>query len=143
MYFLLDYKLMFVQYVHIPLGRLREGTLQGDEIMATNQPSLGDFDLEQQRMLTLANLATTLRVFPFDAARAEFSRLFNRAQLVLETDDLELARLLRVSRPTVGRWTRGESAPHPIGRKPVFMVLAKLAEGKLRIHASHQAVGAY
>jgi DNA-binding transcriptional regulator YiaG len=110
--------------------------------MAISQPLVGDFDTEQQRIMALEKLATTLRGFPFDAARAEFSRLFNRAQLVLETDDLELARLLRVSRPTVGRWTRGESAPHPIGRKSVLIVLAKVAEGKLRIHANHQAVGA-
>jgi hypothetical protein len=106
--------------------------------MAASQLSTGD-----SRVATLESLATTLKTFPFEAERSEFSRLFDRAQLILEIDDLELARILRVSRPTIGRWTRGDSAPHPIGRKSVLVTLAKLAEVKLRVHTSHQVVGAH
>ena len=95
-------------------------------------------DHERHRVMTLQHLIETLRGFPFEANRAEFSRLFDRAQLALEIDDTELARALRVSRPTIGRWARGDSAPHPIGRKPALMSLAELAEAKLKHHTSHQ-----
>lgn len=108
-----------------------------------SQVLVGDPSSERLRVTSLENLVTTLRSFPFEADRSEFSRLFDYAQLVLEIDDLELARILRVSRPTIGRWTRGESAPHPIGRRSVLTTLAKLAEVRLRVHASHQVAGAY
>jgi transcriptional regulator with XRE-family HTH domain len=99
--------------------------------------------LEQARIQDLESLIAGLQNFSFEAERSEFSRLFDRAQRVLEIDDLELARMLRVSRPTIGRWARGESAPHPLGRKPVFVMLAKVAQAKLRVHETHhEAVGA-
>jgi len=98
---------------------------------------------ERLRVLTLRHLLEALKGFPFEAERAEFSRLFDRAQSVLEVDDTELARALKVSRPTIGRWARGDSAPHPIGRRPVLMTLAELAEAKLKQHTSHRkGVGA-
>jgi hypothetical protein len=111
--------------------------------MAGSQVLVGDPSSERLRVTSLESLVAALRGFPFEADRSEFSRLFDHAQLVLEIDDLELARILRVSRPTIGRWTRGESAPHPIGRGSVFATLAKLAEVKLRVHTSHQVAGAY
>jgi len=92
---------------------------------------------DHERVMTLQHLVETLRGFPFEAKRAECSRLFVRAQLALEVDDTELARALRVSRPTIGRWARGDSAPHPIGRRPALMSLAELAEAKLKHHTSH------
>jgi DNA-binding transcriptional regulator YiaG len=70
-----------------------------------------------------------------DSPRAQFAELFAKAQRVLELDDAELARAFKISRPTVGRWARGESAPHPLGRKPVFDVLGRYAMAKLRRHA--------
>jgi hypothetical protein len=98
---------------------------------------------ERLRVTILQSLVAALQNFLFEAERAEFSRLFDRAQLVLEVDDTELARVLRVSRPTSGRWARGDSAPHPIGRRPVLLSLAELAEAKLQYHTNHQrAVGA-
>jgi transcriptional regulator with XRE-family HTH domain len=120
----------------------------GEKAMAGTQLSASDVSVsssdEQLRVTALQKLAAALRSLPFEAERSDFSRLFAHAQLVLEVDDLELARTLRVSRPTVGRWTRGDSAPHPIGRQPVLMTLAKLAEAKLRVHANHrEAVAAY
>jgi hypothetical protein len=94
--------------------------------------------LEQARIQDLESLIAGLQNFSFEAERSEFSRLFDRAQR-----DLELARMLRVSRPTIGRWAWGESAPHPLGRKPVFVMLAKVAQAKLRVHETHhEAVGA-
>jgi transcriptional regulator with XRE-family HTH domain len=95
-------------------------------------------EYEKIRVLALGQLRDALRSFRFEAERVEFSRLFDRAQSILELDDTELARTLRVSRPTIGRWARGESAPHPLGRRPVFYVLADIAEAKLKRHASHQ-----
>lgn len=83
----------------------------------------------------LDRLLQELRTFPEDGDRAAFSTLFKEAQLILEQDDLELARLFKVSRPTIGRWARGESAPHPIGRKPVFAALAKIARAKLSYYS--------
>jgi transcriptional regulator with XRE-family HTH domain len=97
---------------------------------------------ERLRVTTLQHIAAALRNFPQDADRSQFSHLFDQAQVVLELDDTELARILRVSRPTVGRWARGVSAPHPIGRTPVLITLAEIADAKLKYHASHQAVGA-
>ncbi len=65
-----------------------------------------------------------------------FARLFHKAQRVLELDDTEVARALQISRPTVGRWARGESAPHALGRKPALMWLAKQAGHKLLAHSA-------
>lgn len=98
---------------------------------------------EQLRVMTLERLVEALRDFPFEADRAEFSRLFDRAQSVLEVDDTELARTLRVSRPTIGRWARGDSAPHPIGRGAVLLSLAEFAEAKLKHYTRYRkSVGA-
>jgi len=40
------------------------------------------------------------------------------------TED-ELCRDLKISRPTLVRWTEGKSAPHPIGRPSVIQYLNK------------------
>jgi len=95
-------------------------------------------DHETLRVTTLQELVAVLRGFPIETERAEFSRLFDHAQSVLEIDDIELARTLRVSRPTIGRWARGDSAPHPLGRRPVLTCLAEFAEAKLKHHTSHR-----
>jgi hypothetical protein len=97
---------------------------------------------EQLRVTTLQHLVAALTGFSLNADRAEFSRLFDHAQRVLEVDDTYLARLLRVSRPTIGRWARGDSAPHPIVRKPVLTSLADIAENKLQQHRSHNGLAA-
>jgi transcriptional regulator with XRE-family HTH domain len=89
---------------------------------------------EAERVKMLELLAGTLRSFNGVEDREAFSRLFHAAQTILEFDDLELARALRVSRPTVSRWTRGESAPHPLGREPALRLLADMADAKLRRH---------
>ena len=91
---------------------------------------------EQLRVKTLTELVRVLQALPANAERSEFSRIFDRAKSVLEIDDIDLARRLMVSRPTIGRWARGDSAPHPLGRKPVLQSLAMLTEAKLKHHIS-------
>lgn len=69
---------------------------------------------------------------------SEFAELFNKAQGVLELTDEEVADRLSVSRPTVGRWSRGETAPHPIARPGIFLVLADIAKDKLKVCKSRR-----
>jgi len=90
-----------------------------------------------ERVDVLETLAEDLRAFPEAAPRAEFTRQFKVAQLILELTDEDLAQLFQISRPTVGRWRNGDAAPHPIGRKAVFHSLAKVAKDKLK------AIGRY
>lgn len=89
---------------------------------------------ERLRVATLEQLVASLRNFPVEADRAAFSTLFGDALRLLELEDVDIARTLRVSRPTISRWARGDSAPHPLGREPVFHVLAELARARLRRH---------
>ena len=65
-------------------------------------------------------------------ARQQFTELFAAALQVLELETDQVARLFKISRPTVSRWTRGISAPHPLGQGPVFQVLEQKASEKLR-----------
>ncbi len=67
-----------------------------------------------------------------DLDRKEFSHIFANALSVLELNHETVARLLKISRPTVSRWESGISAPHPIGRKPVFHLFKQMAQAKLR-----------
>lgn len=63
-------------------------------------------------------------------SRNGFAEAFKRALRVLELDDYEAAKIFQISRPTVGRWTRGDSSPHPVGRQPILKSLEKRAERK-------------
>lgn len=94
---------------------------------------------ERTRLETLAAMIDLFRQFPKDSTQKQFSNLFAWGQLVLELDDVELAQMFRVSRPTIGRWARGDSAPHPIGRKAVFDSLCKVAKAKLKHHKGEAA----
>jgi hypothetical protein len=96
---------------------------------------VAEFDqYESERVKALQRLIGALKQFPKEAERSDFSDLFDRAQKLLELDDSELAGILRVSRPTVGRWARGDSAPHPIAREAVLKTFVGLADGKLKHH---------
>lgn len=66
-----------------------------------------------------------------DISRSEFCQAFAQAQLALGYSDVILAKIFQISRPTVGRWARGETAPHPIGRKPILEALARHLERSL------------
>jgi hypothetical protein len=63
---------------------------------------------------------------------AEFANLIALAQPLLTLDDLEMAKLLKVSRPTISRWVRGISTPHPLMRKPIFDALVKKARAQVK-----------
>jgi len=69
-----------------------------------------------------------------DLIRQEFAELFSYSVNVLELDQETVARKFKISRPTVSRWETGASAPHQLGRKPVFKFLQKIAKEKLRQH---------
>jgi hypothetical protein len=93
---------------------------------------------ENLRVESLLQLGLALKNFPSDAERAEFARLFDRARSILEIDDTELAGMLKVSRPTIGRWARGDSAPHPLGRGSVLQILADLSQEKIKRHIGYR-----
>jgi hypothetical protein len=62
----------------------------------------------------------------------DFPALLKLAQKHLDLDDLEMSRILKVSRPTIGRWVRGDSTPHHLSRKTIFDVLAKKARARAK-----------
>jgi len=101
------------------------------------RPMERDRWMEVGREQALSELIEALLDYPAKSDRLDrtwFAGLITRAQDVLEAEDDELADRLGVSRPTIGRWERGETAPHPIGRPGVLRVLANMANEKLRFH---------
>jgi hypothetical protein len=88
---------------------------------------------ERFRVAALKSLIAELK-HGAQLSREEFGKLFGKAQRVLELDDFAIARALQISRPTVGRWVRGESAPHPLGRRPALPWLAREAQHRLKQH---------
>jgi hypothetical protein len=104
-------------------------------VFAEVEPLVEQFrDTELQQVKLLQGLVGQLKSAPTDNAEA-FAKLFALASEMLHADDLQLARVFKVSRPTIGRWTRGESTPHPLGRRPVFQTLLKMVEAEIRKHA--------
>lgn len=63
---------------------------------------------------------------------SEFDSLIAASQGLLDLDDANMATLLKVSRPTISRWTRGKTSPHPVVRNAMFSVLIKSAQSKVR-----------
>lgn len=100
------------------------------EPISSIRPSAGqDF-----RRAQLSKVLEDLRVFTEENSREAFRKAFEDAQRALEASDEELRLLLRVSRPTIGRWARGDSAPHRFGRKPVLECLAGEVAKKLKTY---------
>ncbi len=64
----------------------------------------------------------------------DFGGLVKAAQQLLELDDSDMAAMLKVSRPTIGRWIRGISSPHPLGRRAIFETLIGKARVKARTY---------
>jgi hypothetical protein len=52
--------------------------------------------------------------------RRVFALEFKRCCELLNLSDVEIAKTLQISRPTVGRWRRGEATPHDVGKVPVL-----------------------
>jgi len=97
-----------------------------DDIVRENSP----------RATVLERLIDELESFPADDDREAFVHIFRDAKSILELTDLELAKDLKVARPTIGRWERGEAVPHRLARRPIFMALARKARAKLKAHRS-------
>lgn len=57
--------------------------------------------------------------------RQHFCQQFANAQSQLRMTDLELAQLFQVSLPTIGRWRKGEAAPHPVCHELILEALRK------------------
>lgn len=96
---------------------------------------------EQARETGLRELIVLLeRAEQADMSRADFTELFSLSVRQLELDQETVARSFKISRPTISRWESGASAPHPLGRKPVFRLLRNVAKEKLR---RHQTVAAF
>jgi len=92
-----------------------------------------DYDhAHMTRKESIVQMINKMQKFVSDSHRTEFSDLFEEATNLLELEDAELARMLKVSQPTIGRWKRGDSAPHHLGREPVFRILMRNAQSKLR-----------
>lgn len=90
---------------------------------------------EARRAAVLRMLISALRSFSANAADdSKFCSLLKHSQSVIELDDDELGDILKVSRTTVGRWSRGVTAPHAIMQESVFKTIARFAESKLKHH---------
>lgn len=76
----------------------------------------------------VSNLETACRA----DGDVDFAGLLKVSQQLLQLDDLEMSRMLKVSRPTIGRWIRGVSAPHALGRGAIFDVLVKKARSRAK-----------
>lgn len=104
-------------------------------VLSEVEPLVEKFlESERRQVDVLQDLIGKLRKAPTEDAKV-FAELFGLATEMLHVDDLQLARVFKVSRPTIGRWARGESAPHPLGRGPVFQILLKMAETEIRRHS--------
>lgn len=88
-------------------------------------------EAENLHVQALRELIQRLKDAPIDSDDT-FAELVGAAAEILQYDDKELARSLAVARPTIGRWVRGESSPHPLGRRSVFKALLEMSEGELR-----------
>jgi ribosome-binding protein aMBF1 (putative translation factor) len=90
------------------------------------------FDFDRRRLEVFERLVTELEAAAGGTTDEEFGRIFAHAQTALALSDLELARLLKVSRTTIGRWARGLNTPHAVMAEAVFNVLAGAADKELR-----------
>lgn len=90
-------------------------------------------EFERQRQAILAKLIEELGTAILDPEAAEFSRIFRHAQKVLGKSDLDMSMLFKVSRPTIGRWVRGVTAPHPMLRKAAYDSLLVEAKRTLKV----------
>jgi hypothetical protein len=105
--------------------------------MTDHLEAIGSFDeavdqFDRQRQVMLADLIEELVRAGADPERADFGRVFKHSCRVLGKTDLQMSGLFKISRPTVGRWARGVTAPHPILRKAVFDTLVVEAKRALK-----------
>lgn len=89
-------------------------------------------DASQQTADALDQLAVSLGEGQSNDECPEFFLLMRAAQVIMRLDDTSLSRIAMVSRPTVGRWTRGVSSPHPLGRNALFESLIRMARSEAK-----------
>ncbi|UWQ31638.1 hypothetical protein K3555_13655 [Leisingera sp. M527] len=65
--------------------------------------------------------------------RMNFAELVKQALVLLELDDDTFANYVSVSRPTVGRWCRGETEPLTAGRAAVCFEIYDCVNDRLRL----------
>lgn len=90
-------------------------------------------DFDRNRYAVFTSLIEELIAAGSNPEETDFGRTFRHAQSVLGKKDIELSKLFKVSRPTIGRWARGVTAPHPLLRKAVYEAL--LVEAKQTLKA--------
>ena len=103
------------------------------EVRATDKVRQAHLDA---RIASLRELRVVVETCGSSDEREPFTMAFRQARLVLEIDDSQLARDLKTARPTIGRWARGDSAPHPLGRGPVYAYLLRQIDERLRRYAA-------
>ncbi len=79
----------------------------------------------------LDELVSKLAAASLTDADVDFGGLVNAAQRLLALDDGDMARMLKVSRPTIGRWIRRSSSPHPLARGAIFEALS--GQARIRV----------
>jgi len=86
-----------------------------------------------QMVSALEELVAKLEAAAASEDELDFGGLVKAAQQLLELDDTDMARTLNVSRPTIGRWIRGVSSPHPLTRRAICSALVKKARSKIKL----------
>lgn len=90
-------------------------------------------DALQQLVDELRQVAQQLKqAGRFDVHAADFSELILSSQRLLEMSDAQMASLLKVARPTIGRWSRGESTPARLMASTVLLTIADEARERIR-----------
>jgi hypothetical protein len=90
-------------------------------------------DSERSRVDSLRQFVAELdEALKNDISRDKFTALFALAVTVLELDDEAAALRFKTSRPSISRWTNGQSAPHAVARPYVFRELRKVANERIR-----------
>lgn len=107
-----------------------------EKVNAKFDRAVEDFDRRRQEMLS--TLIEELGNAALDPGQAEFGRIVRHAQKLLNKTDIEMSLLFKVSRPTIGRWTRGITAPHPMLQRAAFDTL--LVEAKRSLRSVRQRV---
>ena len=94
-------------------------------------------DFDRKRHIVFEGLARELQQAAASPADTDFGKVVSHAQKVLGMSDIQMSVLFRVSRPTVNRWARGATAPHPMLRKAVFdSLLSEVRQALKKLRAS-------
>jgi hypothetical protein len=112
-------------------------TKEGTDLEAFDREVM---DFDRNRYAVFTSLVEELIAAGSNPEDTDFGRIFRHAQSALGKKDTELSKLFKVSRPTIGRWARGITAPHPFLRKAVYEAL--LVEAKQTLKGLRQPTAA-